>query len=161
MGDRVVLFAMQRLSVFLLFSLWTIENVSARNLSATVGVAGAGWLHLEDWMFSFPMGRGLPSADYQYDLVDTQRGSPQGRLFPSDVVQAHPFTPATNATVEPWYCEGDLTTATTARIGAAATIDAFVKHRTTYWSEQDLVTMASHGVNTVRLNVGWWAFHSF
>ena len=112
-------------------------------------------------MFSFPMGRGLPSADYQYDLVDTQRGSPQGRLFPSDVVQAHPFTPATNATVEPWYCEGDLTTATTARIGAAATIDAFVKHRTTYWSEQDLVTMASHGVNTVRLNVGWWAFHSF
>ena len=53
-------------------------QANAANLSHIKGVAGAGWLHLEDWMFSWPMDQGLPPVDYDYSLVDTQRGRESG-----------------------------------------------------------------------------------
>ena len=51
-----------------------VSGALAVNLSHVNGVAGAGWLHLEDWMFSWPSPDSLPSTSYSYDLVDTQRG---------------------------------------------------------------------------------------
>merc|ERR1712086_1218323 len=113
-------------------------------------------------MFSYPIERGLPPTDYPYDLVDTQRGSPQGRLFPSDLVEDHSFdSEGAYSTIKPWYSEGDLVTETTSRIGVNKTIEAFVAHRDRYWTDADLKLMSSKGINTVRLNVGWWAFHAY
>merc|ERR1711871_583023 len=113
--------------------------IASRNLSNVIGVAGAGWLHLEDWMFSWPMDSGLPPTDYEYSLVDTQRGSPQGRLFPSALMADHNFSAANNySSVQPWYSEGDLVTESINRFGALATVGAFIAHRNRYWSEEDL-----------------------
>jgi len=107
----------------------------------------------QDWMFSYPIERGLPPTDYPYDLVDTQRGSPQGRLFPSDLVEDHSFdSEGAYSTIKPWYSEGDLVTETTSRIGVNKTIEAFVAHRDRYWTDADLKLMSSKGINTVRPN---------
>jgi len=155
--------SMKSMRLFLaLVLLLACGQANAANLSHIKGVAGAGWLHLEDWMFSWPMDQGLPPVDYDYSLVDTQRGSPQGRLFPSDLLRAHAFTEATNySTITPWYCEGDLVSQTVTAVGVQKTIELFRTHREQYWTDDDLALMSSHGVNTVRLNVGWWAFPTF
>ena len=111
-------------------------------------------------MFSWPSPDTLPSTRYSYDLVDTQRGSPQGRIFPSDIYRAHQFAPS-NSTIPPWYSEGQLTSATVEALGTERTIEAFRAHRDQYWTDDDLALMRKHGINTVRLNVGWWAFPTY
>jgi len=135
---------MKSMQLFLaLVLLLACGQANAANLSHIKGVAGAGWLHLEDWMFSWPMDQGLPPVDYDYSLVDTQRGSPQGRLFPSDLLRAHAFTEATNySTITPWYCEGDLVSQTVTAVGVQKTIELFRTHREQYWTDDDLALMS-------------------
>ena len=66
----------------LAWMIW-VATVAAHdvNVSTIAGAAGAGWLHLEDWMFSWPLNQssGLPPMDYPYVTVDTVRGTPQVR----------------------------------------------------------------------------------
>ena len=116
---------------------------------AVRGAALNGLLALEDWFFSWP--EALPLGEpYPFNEVSSPPGLPQGRRFPSEKLPS--------ALIDPWISEGGLLGTTAARLGANTTVNALTAHRESFITEADFELMAAHGIQHVRLPIGWWTF---
>lgn len=125
------------------------------------GTAGAGWLHLEEWMFT----------DSNFGEVASPDFIKQGRIFPSNYIPRE--------LVDPWSSEGDLVRDTALNLGFAAhgnnetgfeemlklgtnrIIEGMRSHRKHYITADDFKEMKNEGLTVLRINVGWWAFYTY
>jgi hypothetical protein len=107
----------------------------------TTGVALHGWLQLEEWFFS----QGESGA------VDADRRDENGVCFP-------PMFPDSESLGFTWASEGDLVDKLVSHYGAQSAVQAFSTHRAQYITDEDLVNIASQGIELVRLPLSWSVF---
>jgi len=119
----------------------TSHAVTAFDAGRTTGVALHGWLNLEEWFFS----QGASHA-----VVADEREA-NGVCFP-------PMYPDAHALGFSWASEGDLVNKLVKAVGEKATVHSFNAHRAQYVTDEDLLEIASKGIELVRLPVSWSLF---
>jgi len=107
----------------------------------TTGVALSGWLQLEEWFFA----QGASHA------VDAGRRDENGVCFP-------PMFPDAKSLGFAWASEGDLVNKLVKKYGAKVATSSFAAHRAQYVTDEDLLDIASRGIEFVRLPVSWSVF---
>lgn len=107
----------------------------------TTGVALHGWLHLEEWFFSQGASHSVAAGDEEAN----------GVCFP-------PMYPDARSLGFAWASEGDLVNKLVKSFGAKATVNSFNAHRAQYVTDEDLLEIASKGIELIRLPLSWSLF---
>ena len=114
---------------------------SSFNAGSSLGVALHGWLHLEEWFFSD--GR---SSNVAAGLTDEN-----GVSFP-------PMFPDQKSLGFAWASEGDLVNKLVKHYGTRTAAHSFAAHRAQYVTDDDLLEIASKGIELVRIPMSWSLF---
>ena len=119
----------------------TAHPASKFDAGRTTGVALSGWLQLEEWFFA----QGASHA------VNAGRRDENGVCFP-------PMFPDAKSLGFAWASEGDLVNKLVKKYGAKVATSSFAAHRAQYITDEDLLDIASRGIEVVRLPVSWSVF---
>eukprot|EP00448_Togula_jolla_P010536 CAMPEP_0170597624 /NCGR_PEP_ID=MMETSP0224-20130122/15806_1 /TAXON_ID=285029 /ORGANISM="Togula jolla, Strain CCCM 725" /LENGTH=564 /DNA_ID=CAMNT_0010922107 /DNA_START=173 /DNA_END=1867 /DNA_ORIENTATION=- len=106
-----------------------------------VAVNFGGWLCLEDWFFSGPVGR----------YVSTPPNLPQGQGACLPPLLTGPLD-------KPWASEGELVNRLLKDKGASYAADVFKAHRESFISREDYKQLKVLGIKSVRIPLSWAIF---
>ena len=128
------------------YSAWEGEETKTHPSSTfdagrSTGVALHGWLHLEEWFFA-------QGASHD---VSADRRDENGVCFP-------PMFPDAASLGFTWSSEGDLVNKLVKHFGAKSAVTSFSAHRAQYVTDEDLLEIASQGIEMVRLPLSWSIF---